>query len=65
MNIKKNVIEYFDSFGLNCQEEVIEVSSRLAVNYLYISTKYQGLMSILCGYYCLYYTNERSKRKTY
>ena len=65
MNIKKNIIEYFDSFGLNCPEEVIEVSSRLGVNYLYNSTQYQDLMSVLWGYYCLYDMSERSRRKTF
>ena len=65
MNIKKNIIEYFDSFGLNCPEEVIEVSNRLVFNYLYNSTQHQDLMSVLWGYYCLYDMNERSRRKTY
>ena len=55
MNIRKDIIECFDSFGLNCPEQVINVSNRLNVNYVYNSTQYQGLLSVLCGYICLYY----------
>ena len=47
MNLKKNIIEYFDSFGLNCPEEGIEVPNRLVFNYLYNSTQYQDLNNIL------------------
>ena len=65
MNIKKNIKEYFDSFGLNCPGEVIEVPNRLGINSLYNSTQYQDLMSVLWGYYCLYDMNEHSRRKTY
>ena len=55
MNIRKDIIECFDSFGLNCPEQVINVSNRLNVNYVYNSTQYQDLLSVLCGYICLYY----------
>ena len=55
MNIRKDIIECFDSFGLNCPEQVINVSNRLNVNYVYNSTQYQGLLSVLCSYICLYY----------
>ena len=63
MNLKKNIIEYFDGFGLNCPEEVIEVPNRLVFNYLYNSTQCQDLMSVLWGYYCLHDMNERIRRK--
>lgn len=29
MNIKPDVIEYFDSFGLNCLTEVVQLSDKL------------------------------------
>ena len=61
MNIKRDIIEYFNSFGLNCLEEVIRVSNRLN---LYNSTEYQDLLSVLCGYYCLHCMNECSWRAT-
>ena len=43
MNIKRDIIEYFDSFGLNCLEEFIRVSNRLN---LYSSTKYQDFLNV-------------------
>ena len=65
MNIRRDIIEYFDSFGLNCPEEIIRVSNRLNLNYVYNSTPYQDLLSVLCGYYCLHYMNECSRKKTH
>ena len=58
-------LEYFDSFGLNAPHEVVELTDRLGVNYLYNSTQYQDLNSVLCGYWCLYFVNESRKGKTY
>ena len=65
MNIRKDIIECFESFGLNCPEQVINVSNRLNVNYVYNSTQYQDLLSVLRGYICLYYMDYCSRRKTY
>ena len=62
INVKPNeVIEYFDSFGLNAPNEVVELSNSLGVNYIYNSTQYQDLKSVLCGYWCLYFVNESRK----
>ena len=58
-------IEYFDSFGLNAPNEVVELSHLMGVNYLYNSTQYQDLNSVLCGYWCLYFVNESRKGKAY
>ena len=58
-----NPIEYFDSFGLNAPHEVVELSERMGLNYLYNSTQYQDLNSVLCGYWCLYFVNESRKPK--
>lgn len=65
--IKDNrcVVEYFDSFGLNAPEEVVELSEKMRVNYLFNSTQYQSLDSVLCGYWCLYFINERAAGRTY
>ena len=65
MYIKPNIIEYFDSFGLHCPEEIVHLSNILRVNYLYNSSQYQDLSSVLCGYYCIYWINELNKGKTY
>ena len=58
-------IEYFDSFGLNAPNEVVELSDTLGVNYIYNSTQYQDVNSVLCGYWCLYFVNESRKPKAY
>ena len=51
LKISPKIIEYFDSFGLNCPMEVISLSNKLKSNYIYNSTQYQDLKSVLCGYY--------------
>ena len=58
-------LEYFDSFGLNAPNEVVELSHSLGVNYIYNSTQYQDLNSVLCGYWCLYFVNESRKGRSY
>ena len=65
MCIKPGIIEYFDSFVLNCPEEVINLSDILGINYLYNSSQYQDFISVLCGYYCIYWINEIYKGKSY
>ena len=59
------LLEYFDSFGLNAPNEVVELSDRLGVYYIYNSTQYQDLNSVLCGYWCLYFVNESRKGKSF
>ena len=66
IHVKKyGPLEYFDSFGLNAPMELVELSSRLGLNYLYNSTQYQDLNSVLCGYWCLYFVNESRKGRSY
>ena len=62
---KGKPIEYFDSFGLNAPNEVVQLSNSLGVNYIYNSTQYQDLNSVLCGYWCLYFVNESRKGRSY
>ena len=38
MNMKDASIVYFDSFGLDCPEEIIMLSYRFNVHYVYNST---------------------------
>ena len=33
-------------------------------NIIYNNSQYQNNYSVLCGYYCLYFINERNKGKT-
>ena len=65
LNIRGDIIEYFDSFGLNCPMEVFHLSNKLRLNYIYNSTQYQNLFSVLCGYYRLFYINESHNGKQY
>lgn len=65
IHVKKDIIEYFDSFGLNAPEEVMYLSEKMKVNYLFNSTQYQDLKSVLCGYYCVYFVNESRKGRSY
>ena len=66
INVKsRGPLEYFDSFGLNAPHEVVELSERMGLNYLYNSTQYQDLNSVLCGYWCLYFVNESRKGRSY
>ena len=58
-------LEYFDSFGLDAPNEVVELTDRLGVYYIYNSTQYQDLNSVLCGYWCLYFVNESRKGKSF
>ena len=60
-----NPIEYFDSFGLNAPHEVVELSNLMGLNYIFNSTQYQDLNSVLCGYWCLYFVNESRKGRSY
>lgn len=63
--LKPDIIEFFDSFGLICPEEVIHLSNIVGLNYIYNSTQYQNLISVLCGYYCIYFINKSHKGKQY
>ena len=58
-------IEYFDSFGLNAPMELVNLSNKFHVYYLYNSTQYQDLNSVLCGYWCLYFVNESRKKRSF
>ena len=65
IHVKLTLIEYFDSFGLNAPMELVYLSDRMGLNYLYNSTQYQDLKSVLCGYWCLYFVNESRKGRSY
>lgn len=65
MNVKDNLIEYFDSFGLDYPEEIIILSDRLSVNYVHNSTQFQDLMSVLWSHHCLHYINESKNKNSF
>ena len=41
------------------------LSDRFNINYVCNSSQFQDLMSVLCGYYCLYLINESNKNKSF
>ena len=57
-----DLILYFDSFGLHPPEEVVTLSNTFDVNYAYNNVQYQAMLSVLCGYYCLWFLNEVSRK---
>jgi hypothetical protein len=60
-DVNFDMVEYFDSFGV-CPPAEIERYLRTSSKALaYSTTQYQSLTSILCGWYCLLFINERWK----
>ena len=57
-----DLILYFDSFGLAPPQEVLMLCEKHRVNYTFNNTHYQEFTSVLCGYYCLFFLNEISRR---
>ena len=57
-----SLVLYFDSFGLAPPQELLMLCKKHRINYAYNNTHYQALTSVLCGYYCLFFLNEISKR---
>ena len=58
-NIDKNVCEYFDSFGLSIPFEVEKYLIKSGKTLFYSPDEIQERLSVLCGYWCLYYLIER------
>ena len=56
-NLEKNLVEYFDPFGLTMPYEILEKKN-------YSQDEIQNRETVLCGYWCLYYLNERQKGKS-
>ena len=56
---------YFDSFGLKPPQELINLSAKMKKQYIFNNSQYQHLYSVLCGYYCIYFINERHNGKSY
>ena len=65
MHISSKVIYYFDSYDLNPPQELINLSVKMKKQYIFNNTQYQHLYSVLCGYYCIYFINERHNGRSY
>ena len=56
--------EYFDSFGLSPPEEVVGWMKKHHKKCWYNSSKIQMNDSVLCGYYCIHFIEERNKGRS-
>ena len=65
IHVKNDLIPYFDFCALNCTQEVVDLSDKLGVNYVYNSSQRQDLLSVLCGYHSIYGINEVHKYRSY
>ena len=64
-DIKGNKVVYFDSFSMPPPVEFVQYAKRIGKQIIFNSGHpIQDLMSVRCGYYCLYFLNE-IRRKTF
>ena len=62
-NLEKNLVEYFDPFGLIMPYEIRDYLLTSGKKIVYSQDEIQNRETVLCGYWCLYYFNERQKGK--
>ena len=60
-NLDDNFVEYFDPFGLLMPQEIYHYLASSGKRLIYSQDELQNRDSVLCGYWCLYYLNERQK----
>ena len=63
-NLENNFVEYFDPFGLIMPHKVYQYLFSSGKRLIYSQDELQNRDSVLCGYWCLYYLNERQKGKS-
>lgn len=56
-------VEYFDSYGLPPPEEAIEYMKTTKKPIYYNTNQMQAINNIMCGFYSIYYINERENGK--
>ena len=61
--VKDNVINYFDSFGMQPFQELVDHAKRKNLPLLHQNQQIQNLYTTTCGYFCLYFLNEMHKGK--
>ena len=62
-NLEKDVVEYFNPFGLIMPHEIYHYLLTSGKRFIYSQDEIQNRSTVLCGYWCLYYLNERQKGK--
>ena len=63
--VRDNVINYFDSFGMQPFQELVDHAKRKNVTLLHQNQQLQNLYTSTCGYFCLYFLNEMHKNGDY
>ena len=63
-NIDKQMVEYFDPFGLIIPDEILHYLAKSGKKVFYSQDEIQNRDTVLCGYWCLYYLVERQKGKS-
>ena len=63
-NLENNLVEYFDPFGLIMPYEIRDYLSTSGKKMIHSQDEIQNRETVLCGYWCLYYLNERQKGKS-
>ena len=59
--VRDNVINYFDSFGMQPFQELVNHAKRNNLTLLHQNQQIQNLYTTTCGYFCLYFLNEMHK----
>ena len=62
-NLEKNLVEYFDPFGLIMPYEIRDYLLTSGKKIIYSQDEIQNRETVLCGYWGLYYLNEGQKGK--
>ena len=63
-NIDKQMVEYFDPFGLIMPHEILHYLSKSGKKVIFSQDEIQNRDTVLCGYWCLYCLIERQKGKS-
>ena len=63
-NLEKKLVEYFDPFGLIMPYEIRDYLLTSGKKIIYSQDEIQNRKTVLCGYWCLYYLNERQNGKS-
>ena len=63
-NIDPHMVEYFDPFGLIMPHEISHYLSTSGKKIIFSQDEIQNRVTVLCGYWCLYYLIERQKVKS-
>ena len=63
-NIDKQMVEYFDPFGLIMPHDILHYLDTSGKKVIYSQDEIQNRDTVLCGYWCLYYLIEKQKGKS-